>query len=84
MQLLLNHKFLALKIHAAHSSHLAPQTFSGEVLDKFADDNVLDGDLIETVRRKTLQKLTDLGSQNFRRIGDLEDDHGNRYADGET
>ena len=91
IQAFVNAQIFAIEIEAIDSCDFTFNSFRRKILNQLFDHLILNGCVIDGVRGEALKELANLGSNHFRCIGYLENDHGCRAllpdkvsADGET
>ena len=91
LQAFVNAQIFAIQLKAVDGCDLPLDSLRCKVFDHLFDHLILNGGVIDGIRSEQLKELANLGSNNFRSVGDLENDHGCREllpdkvsADGET
>lgn len=91
VQAFLNAQIFTIQLKAVDGCDLTLDSLRRKVFDHFFDHLILNGGVIYGIRSEQLKKPANFGSNNFRSIGYLENDHVCREllpdkvsADGET
>ena len=87
----MNAQIFAIQLKTIDGCDLPFNSFCSKVFDLLFDHLILNGGVIDGIRGEQLDELANLGSNDFRSVRDLENDHECREllpdkvsADGET